>query len=289
MDIEKPIFIIGVGRSGSTIFHNIMSKHDHCAWFSTFAQRYPGNLGINARIMKLIDYPVVGPFLQSKLNTFEAFAFWDLYMKGFSKPCRDLFAEDVSEKSKKDIRHALSKIVNKKRHRLLLKITGWPRVSLLKEIFPDAKFVHIIRDGRAVVNSILNVGFWNGWQGPENWRWGNLNAIQREEWEGHHQSFVVLAAIQWKLLMDAYEKTKVDLDPSNYLEVKYEDLCENPLMIMKEVTEFCHLEWNGDFQNSVRGIKLKNTNDKWTEELTSYQQQILGGSLESHLQRYGYV
>ena len=30
------------------------------------------------------------------------------------------------------------------------------RVRLLNAIFPDAKFVHIIRDGRAVAFSILN-------------------------------------------------------------------------------------------------------------------------------------
>ncbi len=288
MDIEKPIFIIGVGRSGSTIFHNLFSNHPNCAWFSTFAQRSPRNLRKSAQIMKLIDYPLVGPYLQGKLNTFEAFGFWDTYIKGFSRPCRDLFDYDVTEKSRKDIKQALSQIGNDKRHRLLLKITGWPRVSMLKEIFPDAKFVHIIRDGRAVVNSMLNVGFWHGWQGPDNWRWGPLNNEQQAEWESHDKSFVVLAAIQWKLLMDAYEKVKIDLDGTNYTEVKYEDMCLDSVSVMKDVTEFCELPWEPKFEKAISAIKLRNSNNKWTTDLTDHQQSILNESLEHHLRRYHY-
>jgi hypothetical protein len=34
------------------------------------------------------------------------------------------------------------------------------RVALLERMFPDARYVHVIRDGRAVANSTLGVGWW---------------------------------------------------------------------------------------------------------------------------------
>jgi len=289
MRIEKPIFIIGVGRSGSTIFHKLFSYHSNCAWLSTFAQKYPRKLSRSALIMKFIDYPLVGKVLKSKLNTFEAFGFWEEYIHGFSRPCRDLVGLDMTEKSRRDITYAFSRILNKKRSRLLLKVTGWPRVSILKEIFPDARFIHIIRDGRAVVNSTLNIGFWNGWQGPDNWRWGNLNHAQLSEWNNYDKSFVILAAIQWKLLMDAYEKVKTDLDSSNYTEVKYEDLCLNPVEVMQRITKFCDLPWENSFEKEVNRTHLQNTNNKWKIDLTTYQQRILNEALESHLKKYKYL
>ncbi len=92
-----------------------------------------------------------------------------------------------------------------KRNRLLVKITGWPRLGYLHEIFPDAKFIHVVRDGRAVVNSLINVDWWDGWKGPQNWRWGDLDLSQTDEWEKYGKSFVVLAGIQLKIIMNALE------------------------------------------------------------------------------------
>ena len=34
------------------------------------------------------------------------------------------------------------------------------RIKQLLDIFPDAKFIHILRDGRTVVNSLINRDFY---------------------------------------------------------------------------------------------------------------------------------
>jgi len=44
-----------------------------------------------------------------------------------------------------------------------------PRIGFLQAIFPDAKFIHIVRDGCAVANSRMNAPFWKGWQGLNTW------------------------------------------------------------------------------------------------------------------------
>jgi len=183
----------------------------------------------------------------------------------------------------------MSSLTTRKRNRLLTKITGWPRLGLLSEIFPQARFVHIIRDGRAVANSLINIGWWLGWTGPENWRWGPLSATHREEWFSHDQSFVVLAAIQWKILMDASENAKKLIDGSNLLEIKYEQLCSDPVNLFKEIVEFSELDWTTEFEEQIKPFKLNSANFKWELELNNTQKRALHEVLEHHLTRYGYL
>lgn len=289
MKINKPIFIVGTGRSGSTIFQKILSHHPRIAWISGLCDRFPNKPQINRLLMKIIDYPLINKYLKKRFNPRECYKFWDFHCKGFSNPCRDLLSQDVTHKTKNQIQNILSKILTKKRNRFMTKITGWPRVGFLYEIFNDAKFIHIIRDGRAVVNSIINVDWWWGWRGPQNWRWGELMSSQKEEWERFNRSFVALASIEWKILMDAMENVKKFMCKNNFLEVKYEDFCSYPINAFKKVIEFCELEWTREFEKSIKKYSLKNMNHKWQKELTNDQQEILQDVLYEYLKKYNYL
>jgi len=182
----------------------------------------------------------------------------------------------------------MSQLTTQKRNRLLLKITGWPRISFLNEVFDNAKFIHVIRDGRAVVNSLMNVEFWLGWEGPKKWRWGPLSVAHQEEWNHYNQSFIVLAAIQWKMLMDAAEKAKKNIDKSNIMEIKYEELCASPIQLFRSVAEFCGLEWSNRFEKELEKHRLKNTNSKFEQYFNLAQQSELNDVLNNHLKKYGY-
>ncbi|MFP4579082.1 MAG: sulfotransferase family protein [Candidatus Sumerlaeia bacterium] len=290
MEIEKPIFIIGVGRSGSTIFHRLMSYHPRCAWLSTrLGNKFPHRPSINRRMMQFLDYPVVGPFLRGRIDPGECYSFWEHYCTGFSTPCRDLRQDDVTHRNKSRVRKALSQLISPKRPRLLLKITGWPRIGFLREIFPDARFIHIMRDGRAVANSMINIGFWWGWRGPANWRWGELSPEFQAEWEKHERSFLALAAIEWKILMDSFDKAGAGVSEEQLMTVKYEDLCEDALGMTRQVCDFCDLDWDSRLEARIRKSPMRNTNHKWQSELTDSQQAVLNDVLGEYLRRYAYA
>jgi hypothetical protein len=149
---DSPIIIVGVGRSGSTIFHQVMCGHPSVTWLSRFSDRYPSRPARAHMLMQLIDVPVIGPFLSRQYDPGESYRFWDHYYRGFSVPCRDLAAGDVTPSAKQQLPLALAGLATSKRTRPLLKITGWPRLGYLAEVFPQARFIHVLRDGRAVAN-----------------------------------------------------------------------------------------------------------------------------------------
>ena len=59
MAIKKPIFIVGSGRSGTTVFYNFLATHPEVCWFSNL-----GNKLININqvpfLHRLIDLPFIG-------------------------------------------------------------------------------------------------------------------------------------------------------------------------------------------------------------------------------------
>jgi hypothetical protein len=239
--------------------------------------------------MRLLDSPLPERYVRKLIYPVEAYDFWDYHCMGFSEPCRDLVKEDVTPRTKKHVNKIMSSMLTAKRSRLMVKITGWPRIGFLKEMFPDAKFIHVYRDGRAVVNSLLNVRWWSGWHGPEQWRWGKFSKEQHERWEQYGKSFVALAAIEWEILMEAQEKAKQTIPAEDMLEVRYEEFCQNPVGLFKQTMEFGQLAWTPEFEATVRGFSIESADYKWQEQLTKTQQEILNDCLRDSLQKYEYA
>jgi|GEM_PF-288451 len=287
MPIEKPIFITGLGRSGTTLIHTMLATHPQVTWLSLLCGKFPGRPSLNRWLMLGIDVPVLNIYLRRRFVPLENYAFWNFYFAGFGGPNRDLVASDVSVRTRKSLRGVVSQLLTLKRNRLLIKITGLPRISFLHAIFPDAKFVHVTRDGRAVANSRLNASFWKGWQGLNIWG-GEMPEHYRQEWERHRRSFVALAGIEWKTHMDQLEAVKREFPNIDICQVKYECFCANPIGEMKRIADHCELAWDAKFETAAKAFHVKNANEKWKTDLTDEQCAILEEVLGPYLVKYGY-
>jgi hypothetical protein len=288
MTLDRPVFIVGTGRCGSTIFHKIFTHHPQVTFLSGLCLLYPNEPAYNRWAMRLMDVPLVGRYARKKFRPAEHWPFWDNYVRGFSFPCRDLLESDVRLCEVEPITRVLEQMLTPRRRRLLVKLTGWPRMGFLKRMFPGALFIHMVRDGRAVVNSLLNVDFWQGWGGPARLGLEPLSETERDEWELSGRSFVVLAAIQWKRWMDAYDAAKQELPAGCYLETTYESFTADPGGAFLDILKFCGMEQSAEFERRVRQFRVRSENDKWRQQLTAKQQQELTTSLQAHLERYGY-
>ncbi len=285
--ITKPLIIVGTGRCGSTVFHRLLSAHPRMMWLSGFCQLFPDQPLWNRWAVTAMGNPLLHWALSGKIRPGESYRFWDHHAYGFSEPCRDLVRSDVTVRVKKQVRAALQPMLSSKRDRLLIKITGWPRVGFLQEIFEDAKFIHIVRDGRAVACSLLHVDFWRGWMGPQGWRAGLLSAEDQATWESYDRSFTALAGLEWRIQMRAMEQARQALDPKSFYEVRYEAFCQQPLETSRKVLEFAELPPSAEFERRVKGTRIA-TSDRWRDALTVGQQAILDNLLRDDLLRHGY-
>jgi len=239
--------------------------------------------------MRLLDVVPLEPLLRRRYYPAEVYRFWDHYYPGFSEPCRDLRRDDVTERARRELPPALRAATGRSRPRLVVKITGWPRMAFLHELYPSARFIHVFRDGRAVANSTLNVWFWRGWGGPTRWRWGELSNGEKEVWERHNRSFVSLAGIQWVKLMSSFRDVRSEIPSEQLLEISYEDLCADPEATLRKATDFADIAPSPRFLRRVNSFDLVNQNNKWKHDLTATQQATLEDSVGVELAAWGYV
>lgn len=92
-------------------------------------------------------------------------------------------------------------------------------IALLAHLFPEGRFIHLIRDGRSVALSYLNVDF-----GP--------NSV----WE---------AALDWRRFVSSGRSAGRRLAPRRYREVRYEDLVERPEATLRGLCDFVQLNFDG--------------------------------------------
>ncbi|MFQ5530017.1 MAG: sulfotransferase [Gemmatimonadota bacterium] len=285
--MKRVVFIIGAGRSGSSILHELLGYHPRIGWMSELCDRYPRQPRRNRQVLAAMRLPFVGPLLRRRFEPRECYAFFDEFYPGFSEPMRDLTAADLTHRAAAGMRTALQAVTEAPRDTLMVKLTGWPRIGFLAELFPEARFVHLVRDGRAVANSLLQVPWWRGWRGPDNWRFGPLPEPFRELWESHDRSFVALAAIEWRLIMDAVDSSRDLIPEGRMLDVRYEDLCESPVAVMKDIVGHFPLEWSNELNQALVRFPLRSRNEKWPSDLgaaAAVATSVLGEALS----RYGY-
>jgi hypothetical protein len=146
---RDPLFIIGTGRCGSTVFHDLLAQHPRVTWLSGLTNRHPARPQLNSLLLKFFAVPGADRILRKQWYPVEAYRFWDHYYRGFGMPYRDLDAEDLFPGSIQPLRAAAQACVTPARPHLLCKITGWPRLGFLNTVYPQAKFINVIRDGRA--------------------------------------------------------------------------------------------------------------------------------------------
>ena len=287
--VVKPIIIVGTGRCGSTLFHTLLTKHEHVMWLNGFAKVFPGRPAINRWATTGMGTPLLGRLLSGAIYPMECYEFWDRYAYGFGETRRDLVRSDVSARVKRQLHGAFGALLTRGRHRLLLKITGWSRMGYLDEVFEDARFIHIMRDGRSVASSMLHIEFWDGWYGPQRWRAGPLSPEDEALWERHGRSFAALAGIEWRIQMRAMDAARQQLDPERFMEIRYERFCEQPMETFRQVLEFAELPPSRALERAVNHARIRSTKDRWREDLAPAQQAILDELLRDDLRRYGYA
>jgi hypothetical protein len=267
VQIKAPIFIIGTPRCGSTMMQELMSTHPGIAFFTHSMDAFGDpelfraadwarkHLGLDVRGERYLKDSII----VDGGSPSEAMQFWgdalrlDPYVLTWpERRLKDFTPEQIAT-IKNTLKHVIDCFRGRGSTRFLNKSPALlTEVLLLQDLFPDAKFVHLVRDGRMVANSLIK-----------------LYKLQREQdIKVAHPLFkdrpfvpyprvpgLEEAAAKWGLedihttatVWDSAVKLITSIRPQvkNFHEVRYEDVCKAPREEMAKIFDFCELPQPG--------------------------------------------
>jgi len=284
--IKKPIFIIGTGRCGSSLLYRILALHPELAFLSNINEKFNTMSSIILRINVMFNKILLK---KNVVKPSESYKLFSSVFPGYAQPIRTLKTNEVTPTIYKGIKNLVGKSLKyERKERFLYKYTGWSRIGFFNKIFPDSLFIHIIRDGRAVVNSLLKVPWWSGWRGPQSWRWGEIPEKYKIKWLKSESSFVLLAAIEWKLILDEIEESRKLIRKDQFIQIRYEDLVKDLEGTIRKITDFSEISFNDSVRNEIFKIRIENMNYKWKSELQDSEKKLINDFLKDYLDRYKY-
>lgn len=292
---ESPrfVFVLGTGRCGSSLLHEMLAQHEDVGFLSNVEDRLPIPAAVgrwNGPIYRRLPLAatVKGRMRFAPSEGYRALAREVSPIIG--TPVRDLVASDVSPWLGARFRRFFDRRAAAQASDVFLhKFTGWPRARFIDAALPRARFIHVIRDGRAVANSLVQMPWWQGYRGPTGWGWGPLADDDQRAWEAAGRSFPVLGALEWKLLMDAFAEAKGSVASDRWIDVRYEDLLRDPTATTKELLEFVELSWTARFEDRFGRYTLDASRaEAFRRDLDPSDLSAIEGVLGSRLRALGY-
>lgn len=287
-------WMLGTGRCGSTLVHEILARHPGVGFVSNLEDNLSW-LGWTGRFNRRA-FDVVPNRLTEKgrlrYAPSEAYHLLDREVSPvLSTPFRDLTAADATPWLAGRFRNLFeAKAQRAGRPVFLHKFTGWPRAGFVEAAFPGSRYIHVVRDGRAVVNSWLQMDWWLGHRGPWDWPWGPLPPAYEAEWEAAGRSFAVLAALAWKILLDAFDDARAAVPAGHWLEVRYEDVLDDPRARFAEMVDFLGLPWDHRFERALARYEFRReAAGAFRRHLDADTLGQVEACLDGHLSRYGYL
>ena len=156
------------------------------------------------------------------------------------------------------------------------------RVPELFRACPEARFVAIVRDGRAVAASLAKVDWWNDdplWWDPEGRSPRVLESQGADPWE--------LCARNWVEDVRSVEEGLAAVPAERVMRLRYEDVVAAPYDVMVSIAEFVGLAPDEQWLTKVTGLRLDGRNDRW-RELPPHALQAIERVQADDLRRYGY-
>ncbi len=284
---KNPIFIIGSGRSGTTVLYDTLALHPDVCWFSNVTDKYPKTSWLPT-LNRIIDAPLIGNIMKQRitkrktpsLRPSEGGNIYHDYC-GFDNK-RRLTEVDLTD----EMQHKFMQVVDNHLHftgkpRFLSKQTAnSQRIRAIHAMFPNAYYVHLIRDGRAVTSSLHKVPWW---ENTDIW-W--LNG-KPNKWQEMGEDPIELCALQWQHDVAEILENK-HLFGGRYLEIRYEDLVADAHTVMGKILRFCELRETAEFSQRIPN-DLTDMNYKWDKNLSSQQKEIVHKSIGDFLVQLGYL
>lgn len=244
---HAPVFILGHWRSGTTFMHNVLSCDRHFGYNTTYQTVFPHLMMWGQAFFKknmswlmpdkrptdnmelAVDLPQEEEFALSNMMPYTYYNFW--FLPKYQQEYCDKYMtfKDITPEELKVWEETFTK---------LIKISLWNtggtqylsknpphtgRVQALVEMFPNAKFIYLMRNPYTVFESTRS--FYNNTIKPL-----ELQHFSEEEMEAN-----ILES--YTKLYQAYEKQKQFIPEGNLYEVKFEEFEADALETTRKIYE----------------------------------------------------
>lgn len=151
----------------------------------------------------------------------------------------------------------------------------------IQQLYPDARFINVIRDGREVAASILEREFWPI---AKSNRFTSTLTFGGE--------ITLEKAVQyWVTLMDITEEMRERVGQGNWLDVRLEDLGSNLATTQMVFEDFLNVPHDQKFQDKASALVKPERTDKkrWKKSRSINEIYYMERRMEGVLNRYGYT
>src|SRR6516225_8210575 len=241
--ISQPFFLVGAERSGTTLLRLMLDGHPELAWNMEF--EYAVDL-----MPERVGYPDLGPY--HRYLEFDRVFRLSGYTIDPSLSYPELINSFLEQKRSQQSKRFVGATVH-------------PYFDRLLRIWPNAKFIHLLRDGRDVARSVIDMG-WAGnlWIGCERW-------IEAEQ------------------LWESISRT---ISPDRHVTVHYEQLVHDPVFLLTSICEFCGVKYNSAMLDYPKYTSYKPVDPKkstsWRTNLSENDIRLAEARIGSMLVERGY-
>lgn len=290
------LFVVGAPRSGTSLAYRALSLHPKSAYISNWLRRNPRLPVLSAlnRIPRHLPGLQARYWFGEESNAYRYGGKRSLLERLFPAPVEGAPVFEASGMGEADSRPSAEQTKALRAAFAALTRNGGGisvvskciannrRLGFLAAVFPEARFVSIVRDGRAVAFSLSRVDWWEDsplwWNGgtPRQWR-----EQGGDPWE--------LCARAWVEEVRVIEAALGTIQPARVLRVAYEELVANPLTELGRIAGFGGLPESRSWVASLGRLQYPNRNEAWRKNLDSELIERIESIQAEELRRYGYV
>lgn len=289
-------FLVGVGRSGTTLLYKLLCLHPEIAYISNYENRLgwlPSGLACRLASRRLDAklrtwfrkdgnaYFVDRPWLTRAFPTpHEGEAVFDAcglqsFPDGNYRP---------GPSTADCLRRRFTRIRQGARAAVFLSkcTTNNHRILPLAAVFPEARYIHLIRDGREVTQSSSAVEWWDHhvlW-------WDGRTPLEMER-DGEDR--LVICARNWVRELQELKAALSSIDQQRVLELRFEDLLCDPLSSLDRAVRFLGLECSAQYRSAIAALDIRPMMSQWPQKWTQEQTVRVTAELQQMLQDLGYT
>lgn len=274
----QPVFIISAGRSGTTLLRSMLVAGGNIAIppetqvIHTAIRRFTA--------LQFMGWADLSRLIVSLFESHPLFYLWDVNLYSVYSSILNLPQDERS------LARLIDEVFKCYATQQFPEALIWGDQSPINtlylpwliRVFPEAKYLHLLRDGRDAISSMIGTG----------------------------RPSLEQATMRWIVSVERALALQKQLTSEQFLEIRYEALVREPSETVKRICEFIDIEYSArmlefwklpstvehhhfEYHQNLKKPVFSNSIGKWSQRLSQDEQQYVTSKTSNLLHRLGYI